>query len=95
MTIKLNGLRFEVDVLGGHKTGTYLDQQVNYKRVAALAAGAQVLDCFSFQGGFGLHAARAGAARVHCLDQSAEAIAAADAATRRPTGCRPSVRLRR
>jgi 23S rRNA (cytosine1962-C5)-methyltransferase len=75
--IMLNGLRFEVDVLGGHKTGLYLDQQVNYRRVAELAKGAQVLDCFSFIGGFGLHAARAGAAHVHLLDQSAEAVAAA------------------
>ena len=40
-------------------------------------SGGQVLDCFSFLGGFGLHAARAGAAHVHMLDQSAEAIAAA------------------
>jgi len=75
--IKLNGLRFDVDVVGGHKTGLYLDQQVNYQRVAELARGAQVLDCFSFLGGFGLHAARAGAAHAHLLDQSAEAIAAA------------------
>jgi len=75
--IKLNGLRFEVDVLGGHKTGLYLDQQVNYQRVAELAKGAQVLDCFSFLGGFGLHALRAGAAHAHLLDQSAEVIAAA------------------
>jgi 23S rRNA (cytosine1962-C5)-methyltransferase len=77
VSITLNGLRFEVDVLGGHKTGLYLDQQVNYQRVAELARGGQVLDCFSFLGGFGLHAARAGAAQVHLLDQSAEAIAAA------------------
>lgn len=75
--VKLNGLTFEADLLGGHKTGLYLDQQVNYQRVAELAKGAQVLDCFSFLGGFGLHAARAGAARVHMLDQSAEATAAA------------------
>jgi 23S rRNA (cytosine1962-C5)-methyltransferase len=75
--VQLNGLRFEVDILGGHKTGLYLDQQVNYQRVAELAPGAQVLDCFSFLGGFGLHAARAGAAHVHLLDQSAEAVAAA------------------
>jgi 23S rRNA (cytosine1962-C5)-methyltransferase len=74
--IKLNGLRFEVDVLGGHKTGLYLDQQANYQRVAELAKGAQVLDCFSFLGGFGLHALRAGAAHAHMLDQSAEAVAA-------------------
>lgn len=74
---RLNGLKFGVDLLGGHKTGLYLDQQVNYLRVAEFAPGAQVLDCFSFIGGFGLHAARAGAARVHCLDQSEEALEAA------------------
>jgi 23S rRNA (cytosine1962-C5)-methyltransferase len=39
-----------------------------------MAQGAQVLDCFSFMGGFGLHAAKAGAAHVRMLDQSAEAI---------------------
>jgi 23S rRNA (cytosine1962-C5)-methyltransferase len=75
--IKLNGLQFEGDVLRGHKTGLYLDQQVNYRRVAELVRGGQVLDAFSFLGGFGLHAARAGAAHVHFLDQSADAIAAA------------------
>ena len=77
VAVRLNGLQFETDVLAGHKTGLYLDQQVNYQRVADAANGAQVLDCFSFLGGFGLHAARAGAAHVHLLDQSAEAIAAA------------------
>jgi 23S rRNA (cytosine1962-C5)-methyltransferase len=76
VTIHLNGIHFEVDVLGGHKTGMYLDQQSNYQAVARQAKGAQVLDCFSFLGGFGLHAARAGATHVHMLDQSAEAVAA-------------------
>lgn len=74
VTINLNHLRFEVDVLGGHKTGLYLDQQANYAAVGAFAAGAQVLDCFSFRGGFGLHAASAGAAHVHLLDQSEDAV---------------------
>jgi len=77
VTVSLNGLKFETDLLAGHKTGLYLDQQINYQLVANLAKGAQVLDCFSFLGGFGLHAARAGAAQVHFLDQSADAIAAA------------------
>jgi 23S rRNA (cytosine1962-C5)-methyltransferase len=77
VTVNLNGLKFETDLLAGHKTGLYLDQQVNYKLVANPAKGAQVLDCFSFLGGFGLHAARADAAQVHFLDQSADAIAAA------------------
>ena len=55
----------------------YLDQQVNYQRVAELIQGGQVLDCFSFLGGFALHAARAGATQVHALDQSEETVAAA------------------
>ena len=76
VTVNLNGLKFETDLIGGHKTGMYLDQQANYEAVSRLAAGGQVLDCFSFLGGFGLHAARAGAAHVHLLDQSADAIAA-------------------
>jgi 23S rRNA (cytosine1962-C5)-methyltransferase len=74
VSVDLNGLKFETDLVAGHKTGLYLDQQVNYQRVAEFAKDAQVLDCFSFLGGFGLHAARAGAAHVHLLDQSAEAI---------------------
>ncbi len=74
--VHLNGLKFETDLVAGHKTGLYLDQQLNYQAVSRFAKGAQVLDCFSFLGGFGLHAARSGAAHVHLLDQSAEAIAA-------------------
>src|SRR2546421_2287247 len=74
-SIKLNELQFEVDVLGGHKTGLYLDQQVNYQKVADLAKGGQVLDCFSFLGGLGLHAARADTAPVPFLDPRADPIA--------------------
>ena len=76
ISVNLNGLKFETDLIGGHKTGMYLDQQLNYEVVAHFAKYAQVLDCFSFLGGFGLHAARACAAHVHLLDQSAEAIEA-------------------
>ena len=76
VSITLNGLKFESDLAGGHKTGLYLDQQLNYQAVSQFAKGAQVLDCFSFLGGFGLHAARAGAAHVHMLDQSQDAVAA-------------------
>jgi 23S rRNA (cytosine1962-C5)-methyltransferase len=75
-SVKLNGLNFEADLREGHKTGMYLDQQVNYQAVANFAPDAQTLDCFSFLGGFGLHAARAGAPHVHYLDQSAQAIEA-------------------
>jgi 23S rRNA (cytosine1962-C5)-methyltransferase len=75
--IRLNGIKFWIELLGGHKTGYYLDQQVNYEAVARYAKGANVLDAFCFLGGFSLHAARAGAAQVHGVDQSAEAVAAA------------------
>ncbi len=77
MPVNLNGLSFASDLLLGHKTGLYLDQQLNYARVAEFCRGANVLDCFTFLGGFAIHAARAGAARVLGVDQSAEAIAAA------------------
>jgi 23S rRNA (cytosine1962-C5)-methyltransferase len=76
VTVVLNGLKFQTDIAGGHKTGMYLDQQPSYLAVAEFAQDAQVLDCFSFLGGFGLHAARAGAKQVHMLDQSADAVAA-------------------
>ena len=78
LAVNLNGLKFETDLVAGHKTGMYLDQQANYQAVSQFAKGGQVLDCFSFLGGFGLHAARAGAAHVHLLDQSADAIAASE-----------------
>jgi len=77
--ISLNGLQFRVDLAEGHKTGLYLDQQTNYAAVGELAKGAgEVLDCFSFLGGFALHAARAGAKNVHALDQSEAAVKAAE-----------------
>jgi 23S rRNA (cytosine1962-C5)-methyltransferase len=77
VTVKLNGLSFATNLLTGQKTGLYLDQRVNYQRVGEFARGGQVLDCFTFLGGFALHAARAGAAHVHAIDQSADAIAGA------------------
>ena len=76
ISVNLNGLKFETDLAAGHKTGMYLDQQANYQAVSQFAKGGQVLDCFSFLGGFGLHAARAGAAQVQLLDQSNDAIEA-------------------
>jgi len=76
ISVSLNGLTFETDLAAGHKTGMYLDQQANYQAVSQFAKGGNVLDCFSFLGGFGLHAARAGAGQVLMLDQSAEAVEA-------------------
>lgn len=76
VTLETGGLHLEATLLAGQKTGLYLDQLDTYARIASLAPGKRVLDCFSNQGGFGLACARAGAASVTCVDISAEAIAA-------------------
>ncbi|NTV64548.1 MAG: class I SAM-dependent rRNA methyltransferase [Oscillochloris sp.] len=52
--------RFLVDLHAGQKTGSYLDQALNRARVAAYCAGADLLDCFAYSGGFSVYAARAG-----------------------------------
>lgn len=64
-----------VDVRRGHKTGAYLDQSENRRAAGALSHGAEVLNLFSYTGGFGLHAAAAGAKHVLNVDSSAEALA--------------------
>lgn len=71
------GLRFEADVVKGQKTGFFLDQRENRKRIGQLAKGRDVLNAFSFSGGFSLHAARGGAASVTDLDLSSHALEAA------------------
>ena len=69
-----NGVRFEADVLRGQKTGFFLDQRENRHEVQALARGREVLNTFSFSGGFSLYAARGGAASVTDLDISSHAL---------------------
>lgn len=71
------GLGFEADVLRGQKTGFFLDQRENRRRVETLARGREVLNAFSFSGGFSLYAARGGATSVADLDLSAHALASA------------------
>jgi 23S rRNA (cytosine1962-C5)-methyltransferase len=74
VTIEENGLRFLVNLAEGQKTGFYLDQRDNRTAVASLARGRRVLDAFCYSGGFGLHAARAGAVSVLGVDQSEPAL---------------------
>lgn len=72
-----NGIRFEAAVREGQKTGFFLDQRDNRARVEALSDGREVLNVFSFSGGFSLYAARGGAKSVTDLDISAHALASA------------------
>lgn len=77
--IEVGGIRQEVDLLQGQKTGMYLDQLDNYSDIAGYAEGKAVLDCFCNQGGFALHAAKAGAASVLAVDIDEGAVAATSA----------------
>lgn len=72
-----NGIMLGLDLLGGQKTGYFLDQKINRRFVADLAAGRTVLDCFCNVGGFALNAARGGAVEAVGIDSSATAVAAA------------------
>lgn len=74
LEVRENGLRFRVDVRTGQKTGFYLDQRENRARLAPFCAGAEVLDGFCYTGGFGVYAARHGAARVTFVDSSGPAL---------------------
>ena len=64
----------EVDLLGDQKTGAYLDQTANQRRVASLVSGGAFLDVFANSGGFGLHAARRGCV-VEAVESGVEAVA--------------------
>ncbi len=68
------GLNFRVDVEQGQKTGFFLDQRENRQRVRSLAAGREVLDGFSYTGGFAINALAGGAKRVVAVESSKEAI---------------------
>ena len=72
-----DGVRFAVTVGAGHKTGLYLDQGENRRRVGGLAADREVLDAFSYTGGFACHALRGGARRAVLIESSPEALVGA------------------
>ncbi|MFN5512876.1 MAG: class I SAM-dependent rRNA methyltransferase [Burkholderiales bacterium] len=72
-----DGVRYTVDIVGGHKTGFYIDQRDNRLLVAQHAAGLRVLNCFCYTGGFSLAARHGGAAQVVSIDSSADALAMA------------------
>jgi len=75
--IREHGLAYGVDVAAGHKTGFYLDQRDNRRRIGELARDREVLNCFCYSGGFTLNALAGGAQSVLSVDSSAGALAQA------------------
>lgn len=69
-----NGIALEVEPLVGQKTGMFLDQRENRRRIAELSRGARVLDVYTYAGGFALAALSGGAASATCVDSSARAL---------------------
>lgn len=79
--IDLDGLRLRVPLVGGQKTGMFLDQRRNAAAAAALAPGLNVLDAHANTGQWALRLALGGAAHVRAVDTSRAAldVAAANA----------------
>ena len=77
--VKEHGVPFSVNVESGQKTGFFLDQRENRKILGEWAKNKQVLNTFSYSGGFSLYALQAGARLVHSVDSSKDAIALCDA----------------
>lgn len=75
--IKEDGLTFSVDPVHGQKTGFYIDQRQNRKRVRQMSAGRDVLNCFCYTGAFSAYALAGGAQSVLSIDSSGEALQAA------------------
>ncbi len=69
-----NGVKYQVDVKDGQKTGFFLDQKYNRLAIQKLCKGARVLDCFTHTGSFALNAGIAGAAEVTGVDASELAV---------------------
>jgi 23S rRNA (cytosine1962-C5)-methyltransferase len=70
-----DGLEFQAPLLEGQKTGWFFDQAANRRALSKyVAAGARVLDVFSYVGAWGIRAAHHGAREVTCVDSSAAAL---------------------
>ncbi len=68
------GHKFIVDIKQGQKTGFFLDQRENRRKVAAQAKGKSVLNCFAYTGGFSIYAAKAGAKSVVSVEIQERAL---------------------
>ncbi|NVD06607.1 methyltransferase domain-containing protein [Vibrio sp. JPW-9-11-11] len=74
VVIEENGVKISVDIIGGHKTGFYLDQRDSRQQAMKYVKDKEVLNCFSYTGGFGLYALKGGAKRVINADVSQPAL---------------------
>jgi len=74
--VEVEGFRLEANLLHGQKTGLFLDQRWNRRRLESRAAGRRVLDLFCYQGEWALHAARGGATSILAVDSSEPALQA-------------------
>nr|HID13334.1 class I SAM-dependent rRNA methyltransferase [Anaerolineae bacterium] len=72
--VRENGYRFLVDVKRGQKTGFYLDQRENRRKVMPYCHGRKVLNAFAYTGAFAVHAAAGGATRITNVEASAQAL---------------------
>ncbi|MEO7109316.1 MAG: class I SAM-dependent rRNA methyltransferase [Polyangiaceae bacterium] len=82
VVVREHGAPFVADVVRGQKTGAFLDQRENRRRVGAMARDKTVLNLFSYAGGFSLHAALGGATRVTSVDSASAAHATAQSSFR-------------
>jgi 23S rRNA (cytosine1962-C5)-methyltransferase len=92
--VAVGGFELDVDLVGGQKTGLFLDQRENRRRAERRAKGRRALDCFCYQGEWALHLARGGATHVTAIDSSGPALEAAAANAVR-AGCADRVDFRR
>ena len=74
LVIEEHGVAYGVDIVGGHKTGFYLDQRDNRRLCRDLARDRRVLNCFCYTGGFSLQALAGGAREVISIDSSGPAL---------------------
>ncbi len=74
VVVKENNCEFIIDWENGQKTGFFVDQRENRLLLSKYSKGKNVLNTFSYTGGFSVYAALAGAKLVHSVDSSAPAI---------------------
>lgn len=73
-----NGIKFFVDIKNGHKTGFYIDQRDNRKLIENYSSGKEILNCFSYTGGFSAYAIKGGAVKITNVDSSLDALSLAE-----------------